>query len=119
MPWELEKQLHRYYHKWLCIRLRVYQLNNGLITAFTLNITLEEVLNMALSYKTRLKPEAEGGYTVNVPALPGCITYGENLQDAIQNASKAIELYVESLRAYNEDIPTDKDVLEYNLQLTA
>lgn len=76
-------------------------------------------MSLSLTYKVLLKPEPEGGYTVNVPALPGCITYGETLEEAKINAQEAIELYVESLKEYGEDIPTDVDVLEYNLQLSA
>ncbi|GAB3920261.1 type II toxin-antitoxin system HicB family antitoxin [Mucilaginibacter myungsuensis] len=74
---------------------------------------------MSLTYRILLKPEPEGGYTVNVPALPGCITYGETLEEAKVNAKEAIELYIESLKEHGEDIPTDADVLEYNLLLTA
>ncbi len=73
---------------------------------------------MSLTYKVLLRPEPEGGYTVNVPALPGCITYGENLKEAKHNAKEAIELYVDSLKAHGEDIPTDDDVLEYNIQFS-
>jgi antitoxin HicB len=76
-------------------------------------------MSLSLTYKVLLKPEPEGGYTVNVPALPGCITYGETLEEAKVNAQEAIELYVESLMEHGEDIPTDIDVLEYNLQLSA
>jgi len=74
---------------------------------------------MSLNYKVLLKPEPEGGYTVNVPALPSCITYGIDLQEAKFNAKEAIELYIESLKDHGEDIPTDDHVLEYNLQLSA
>jgi len=76
-------------------------------------------LGMSLSYKILLKPEPEGGYTVNVPALPGCITYGSDLEEAKVNAKEAIELYIESLKEHGEEIPSDEDVLEYNLQLFA
>jgi len=72
---------------------------------------------MSLSYKILLKPEPEGGYTVNVPALPGCITYGIDLEDAQRNAKEAIELYIESLKEHGEELPSDEDVLEYNLQV--
>lgn len=58
---------------------------------------------MSLSYKILLRPEPEGGYTVNVPALPGCITYGADLDEAKRNAKEAIELYVESLREHGEE----------------
>lgn len=37
---------------------------------------------MSLPYEIVFKPEPEGGYTVNVPALPGCITYGVDLEEA-------------------------------------
>lgn len=76
-------------------------------------------MSLQLSYKILLRPEPEGGYTVNVPALPGCITYGETLEEAKINAKEAIELYIESLKEHGEDIPSDSDVLEYNLQLSA
>jgi antitoxin HicB len=60
---------------------------------------------MSLSYKILLRPEPEGGYTVNVPVLPGCITYGTDLQEAKHNAKEAIELYIESLKEHGEEIP--------------
>lgn len=59
-----------------------------------------------LSYKVFLQEEPEGGYTVTVPALQGCVTYGENIDHAMDMAKEAIELYLESLVAHNEDIPS-------------
>ena len=44
---------------------------------------------------------------MTVPTLPGCITYGANLTEAISMAREAIELYVESLFAHGEEIPTE------------
>ncbi len=72
---------------------------------------------MSLSYKVLLKPEPEGGYTVNVPALPGCITYGENVDEAISMAKEAVDLYIEELQERGETIPDDSNTLEYSLQL--
>lgn len=69
---------------------------------------------MSLSYKILLKPEPEGGYKVNVPALPGCNTYGVDLDKSKFNAREAIEFYIGSLKAHGEDIPSDKDVPEYH-----
>jgi antitoxin HicB len=63
---------------------------------------------MALSYKILLKPEPEGGYTVNVPALPGCITYGVDLEEAKLNAREAIELYIDSLKRMVKKFPQMK-----------
>lgn len=71
-----------------------------------------------LTYKIRLQKEPEGGYTVVVPALPGCITYGDNVDHAIEMAKEAIELYIESLFQHGEEIPTDDNVLEYSLHVS-
>ncbi|MDI6751544.1 MAG: type II toxin-antitoxin system HicB family antitoxin [bacterium] len=51
-----------------------------------------------LNYKILLKKEPEGGYTVVVPTLTGCVTYGETIEEAIKMAKEAIELYIESLK---------------------
>lgn len=58
-----------------------------------------------LTYRVLLKNEEEGGYTVTVPALPGCITYGETINEAISMANEAIGVYIESLVAHGEPIP--------------
>ncbi len=63
--------------------------------------------------------EPDGGYTVLVPALPGCITYGETVDEAIQMAREAIELYIEELRNRGESIPDDSNTLEYSISLEA
>jgi antitoxin HicB len=69
------------------------------------------------TYKIHLHQEVEGGYTAIVPALPGCITYGENVEEAIAMAKEAIELYIEELKDRNESIPDDTNTLEYSLNL--
>lgn len=52
-----------------------------------------------------LEPSDEGGYTVSVPALPGCISEGDNIDEALANIKEAIELYLEPLEEAtdNED----------------
>jgi len=42
-----------------------------------------------------LEPSNEGGYTVYVPSLPGCISEGEDVDDALANIQEAIALYLE------------------------
>jgi antitoxin HicB len=66
-----------------------------------------------LNYRILLTKETERGFTVNVPALPGCITYGENMEEAITMAKDAIELYLESLIAHEEQVPTEENTFEY------
>ena len=74
---------------------------------------------MNRTYKINLRKEEEGGYTVFVPSLPGCITYGESVDEAIDMAKEAIELYLEELHDRGETIPDDSNVLEYSLNLMA
>jgi predicted RNase H-like HicB family nuclease len=57
------------------------------------------------AYRILLNKEPEGGFTVTVPALPGCITYGADMDEGITNAKEAFELFLESLTAHGEPIP--------------
>ncbi len=72
---------------------------------------------MQYTYKIMLHKEPEGGYTATVPALPGCITYGEDVDDAIAMAKDAINIYIEELQSRGEEIPDDTHTLEYSLNL--
>jgi antitoxin HicB len=63
-----------------------------------------------LKYTVVLIPEEEGGYSVEVPALPGCYTQGESREEAIVMAKEAIELYLESCQAHNELIPQEQGI---------
>ena len=54
-----------------------------------------------------------------MPSLPGCVTYGSTLDEAIAMAKEAAELYVESLRAHGEPVPTEESTLEYTLTVNA
>lgn len=50
-----------------------------------------------MKIKVLLEPSDEGGYTVSVPSLPGCISEGETIEEALENIQEAIELYLEPL----------------------
>ena len=67
------------------------------------------------SYRVLLRKEPEGGYTVFVPTLPGCITYGNTIDHALKMAKEAIDLYLETLKELGEEIPTEQNVFEYHL----
>lgn len=62
-----------------------------------------------LHYNLIFRPEIEGGFTVIVPSLPGCVTYGKNLKEAKEMAEDAILGYLGSLRKHGELIPSDTD----------
>ncbi|UXE69145.1 MAG: type II toxin-antitoxin system HicB family antitoxin [Chryseotalea sp. WA131a] len=72
-----------------------------------------------LTYRVLLNEEPEGGFTVTVPALPGCVTYGEDLNHALSMAKEAIEGYVSVLKESNEPIPDNSATLEYSLAISA
>lgn len=69
------------------------------------------------TYRVLLRKEPEGAYTVIVPALPGCITYGESVEEAMEMAEEAIELYIEELESRGEEVPDDNNTLEYSVHL--
>ena len=50
-----------------------------------------------LNYKVVFEENEEGGYTVTVPQLPGCISEGDSFEEAKKNITEAIQEYLESL----------------------
>jgi len=51
--------------------------------------------------------------------LPGCVTYGKNLDEARRMAKEAIELYIEDLRAHKDKIPNGCDYLISSLEVVS
>jgi predicted RNase H-like HicB family nuclease len=64
--------------------------------------------------KVILEASEEGGFTVSVPSLPGCISEGETREEALANIREAIELYLEPVE---DDLPVtpDAELLEITL----
>jgi len=58
-----------------------------------------------VKYRIVLEPQEEGGYTVYVPALPGCLSQGETAEEAMANIKEAIIVYLESLRERGIALP--------------
>ncbi|MBI3248487.1 MAG: type II toxin-antitoxin system HicB family antitoxin [Deltaproteobacteria bacterium] len=54
-----------------------------------------------MEYTVLIHTAEEGGYWVEVPALPGCFFQGETLDEALENAHEAIELHLEGSRQQN------------------
>ncbi len=72
---------------------------------------------MSVTYRVLFRKEPEGGFTAIVPSLPGCVSFGKTLEEAKAMIREAIELYLESLKAHGEPVPTEEDVFEYTLTL--
>lgn len=58
-----------------------------------------------------LEPGEDGGYTVYVPALPGCISEGDTRQEALENIEQAIKLYLEPVDD-DKDYAPDAEIIE-------
>jgi len=71
-----------------------------------MNVTSENILK----YDAVFEDQAEGGFTVTVPSLPGCISEGDTFEQARKNISDAIKLYLEDLQAEGERFPIEKSV---------
>jgi len=74
---------------------------------------------MSRKFRVILESNESGGYTVTVPLLPGCISEGDTKQEALANIKEAIELYIESLQADGEPIPTEETVEEAVVEVAA
>ena len=64
--------------------------------------------------KVVLEPSDEGGYTVHVPSLPGCVSEGDTLEEAQANIREAIEVYLEPV---DDDSIVEEGVLVQELVL--
>jgi len=62
---------------------------------------------MRQRYSVLLIPAEEGGYTVLVPALPGCNSEGDTFEETVANARDAISLYLQVLVDRGEEIPAE------------
>jgi predicted RNase H-like HicB family nuclease len=66
-------------------------------------------MRLVRTYSIVVDPDSESGYTVTVPALPGCITQGETLEECLDNAREAIELYLDGLEASGKPLPEERE----------
>ena len=86
-------------------------LNKSLDTILCYNQTMNK------TYHLILQPEPEGGYTVIVPSLPGCVTYGKDLKEAKTMAADAITAYLASLKKHQQPLPNDDQSLFATINL--
>ena len=66
-------------------------------------------MNIAMTYTIVHEASPEGGYTVRVPALPGCITEGRTREEALENAREAIIGFIEALQKAGEPVPEETE----------
>ena len=62
-----------------------------------------------MKYRVIVEPQQEGGYTVYVPSLPGCVSQGETIEESMANIREAIEVYLESFKERGLSLPQIKE----------
>ncbi len=67
-----------------------------------------------MKLKAILEPSDDGGYTVYVPALPGCLSEGDTKEEALKNIREAIELYLEPVE---DDMSFSPDAEELEIAI--
>jgi predicted RNase H-like HicB family nuclease len=60
----------------------------------------------------------EGGYWAEVPALPGCFSQGETVEETLENIKEAIDLHIESLKEEGREIPVEECVIIGRMPIT-
>jgi predicted RNase H-like HicB family nuclease len=72
-----------------------------------------------MNYTILVHPAQEGGYWTEVPALSGCFSQGETVEEAIENTRDAIELFTESLREDGIEVTGDDGFLIAHVSIAA
>lgn len=60
-----------------------------------------------MEYTVIIHTAEEGGYWTEVPALPGCFSQGESVDEALMKIREAIELHLECLKEDGQGVPQD------------
>jgi predicted RNase H-like HicB family nuclease len=80
---------------------------------------MAKVNGRAYEYTVFFEANENGAYTVTVPALPGLVTEGKNLEDARRMAKDAIRCYIEGLKKAKENIPVERETAQLKLSVVA
>ncbi|HEY9582745.1 MAG TPA: type II toxin-antitoxin system HicB family antitoxin [Candidatus Paceibacterota bacterium] len=63
-------------------------------------------------YTVFFDPDIEDVYTVTVPSLPGLVTEGKGIEEAIKMAKEAIKCYIEGLKKMHKSIPEERQIVQ-------
>jgi predicted RNase H-like HicB family nuclease len=64
-----------------------------------------------MEYTIIMHEAEEGGYWAEVPALPGCYSQGESIEETMENIREAIETHLEALKEDQQEIPSEGKLL--------
>ena len=65
-----------------------------------------------ITYLAVCEPDGENGFGVYFPDLPGCVTYGSDIDDARIKAKEALELHIYGMQEDGEDLPVPKQCVK-------
>ena len=68
-------------------------------------------------YTIHLIPGEQGGFSVFVPALPGCFSQGRTEEEAVANAREAIECHLAGMRKAGEPIPDEASIRQHKVSV--
>ncbi len=71
---------------------------------------------MTRDFRVMLEPD-DGGYSVWVPALPGCVSQGDTAEEALANIREAIQAYVESAHRHGDPLPDEDSLVEMTVEV--
>ena len=63
-------------------------------------------------YTVIIEREESGDYHAFCPALRGCHSQGGSYEETVQNITEAVQLYVESLKAHSEPVPSENIIIK-------
>jgi predicted RNase H-like HicB family nuclease len=86
---------------------------DGMRNAYTINPVRD-----AMKYTVVLEKDEDGVYIVTVPALPGCISDGKTVEEALINIKEAIQGFIEDMIVDGESIPNDVEIIG-NVEINA
>ena len=72
-----------------------------------------------MEYTVLIHPAEEGGYWAEVPALPGCFTQGETIDETLENARDAIECHLVCLREEGKEVTGDEGLVIGRVKIAA
>lgn len=69
----------------------------------------QKITHKIYQYTAIFEPDLKtGGFTVTIPALPGCISEGDNFEHALKNIREAAGLYIEVMRNKDFEMPAEE-----------
>jgi antitoxin HicB len=70
-------------------------------------------------YTAFFEASEDGGYTVTIPALPGLVTEGKDLEHAQTNTNDAARYYIESRKKAKESVPVERELAQVKISIVS